>query len=106
MSNMLRRFKKDKTDYKTLYETELNNRKKYEKRYREKCRENIQLQKETGIADLRKEMMKLQDEIAFLKEDRSLLYVQLEDARNELQKYKDKKKTSSKKKKESEKVGE
>lgn len=96
MSNILRKFRKEKKepelDYKFLYETEFNNRKKYEKRYREKCKENIELQKGTGIAELRKQLMKTADELEktkneleFVKEDRAKLYVQLEDTRNELE---------------------
>ena len=92
MSNMLRKFRKEKPNYKELYETELNNRKKYEKRYREKCSDYIALQKEKGIDELRKKLMEISDEldnakveISFLKEDRSKLYLQLEDTRNELE---------------------
>lgn len=93
MSSFLRKFKREKEpDYKNLYEIELNNRKKYEKRYRQKCAESIELQKQTGIADLRKELMKISDELektkeelSFVKEDRSKLYLQLEDTRNELE---------------------
>lgn len=92
MSNMLRKFRKEKQNYKELYEIELNNRKKYEKRYREKCREYIDLQKDKGIGELRKKLMEISDEldnakveISFLKEDRSKLYLQLEDTRNELE---------------------
>lgn len=93
MSNFLKKFRKEKEpDYKKLYETEINNRKKYEKRYREKCRENVELQKQTGIADLRKKLMEVSDELentktelSLIKEDRSKLYVKLEDIRNELE---------------------
>ena len=86
MSNFLNKFKKDKKskkEYKDLYETELSNRKLCETRLRELREENVQLQKETGIAELRKKLMAATDEIAFLKEDRARLYVQLEDLRNE-----------------------
>lgn len=79
-------------DYKTLYETELNNRKVIEQRYKELKKENIELQKETGIADLRVKYNKALDEIAFLKEDRAKLYLQREDAINELNMLKSKKK--------------
>ena len=85
MSNILNKFRKDKKDYKTLYETELNNRKMYEKRYREIEKTYREYQKESGIADMRKKMMELADELSFVKEDRAKLYVQLEDIRNELE---------------------
>lgn len=93
MSSFLRKFKREKEpNYKELYEIELNNRKKYEKRYRQKCAESIELQKQTGIADLRKKLMQVSDELeqkklelSEIKEDRSKLYVKLEDTRNELE---------------------
>ena len=76
--------KQSKLTYKKLYEIEKNNRQMYERRYKEVIQENINLQKETGLADLRKQLNQALDEIAFLKEDRAKLYIQLEDARNEL----------------------
>lgn len=79
-------------NYKTLYETELNNRKIIEQRYKELKKENIELQKETGLANLRVKYNKALDEIAFLKEDRTKLYLQREDAINELNMLKSKKK--------------
>ena len=82
MSNILRKFKK--TNYKELYEIELNNRKKYEKRYREKCRDYIALQKEKGLPELKQALMKITDERDFLKEDRARLFVQLEDLKNDI----------------------
>ncbi len=93
MSSILKKFRKEKKpNYKELYEIELENRKKYEKRYREKCNEYIELQKEKGIGELRKRLMETTDkldnakeQIAFLKQDRSKLYVKLEDLRNELE---------------------
>lgn len=75
--------KESKLTYKQLYQQELNNRKMYEKRYKEVIEENYKLQKETGLAELRVKYSKALDEIAFLKEDRAKLYVQLEDLRNE-----------------------
>jgi len=84
-------------DYKALYETELNNRKVIEQRYKELKKENIELQKETGLADLRVKYNKALDEIAFLKEDRAKLYLQREDAINELNMLKSKKKGAKKK---------
>ena len=82
MSNFLSKFKKP--NYKELYETELNNRRLYEKRYKEIQKENVELQKSSGIAEIRKKLEMAINEIAFLKEDRAKLYVQLEDTRNEL----------------------
>ena len=76
--------KDERLKYKNLYESELHNRKMYEQRYRIIEKQYQELQKESGIAELRKENMKLQEELAFVKEDRAKLYVQLEDARNEL----------------------
>lgn len=90
MSNFLSKFKK--LNYKELYETELNNRKLYEQRYKELKDENIELQKKTGLANLRVKYNKALDKIAFLKEDRAKLYIQLEDARNELDVLKSKQK--------------
>ena len=86
MSNLLSKFRKEsKKDYKTLYETELNNRKIFENRYKELKQENIELQKGTGLAELRVKYNKALEEIHFLKEDRAKLYIQLEDTRNEKQ---------------------
>lgn len=85
MSSFLSKFgKKTRSDYKELYEIEFNNRKMYEQRYKELRDENIALQKKTGLADLRVKYNKALDEIRFLKEDRAKLYIQLEDAENEL----------------------
>lgn len=84
-------------DYKALYEAELNNRKIFEQRYKELKKENIELQKETGLADLRVRYNKALDEIAFLKEDRAKLYLQREDLQNELDLLKGKKKGGKKK---------
>ena len=99
MSNFLKKLGKEKKNYKELYEIEVENRKKYEKRYREKCRDYIALQEEKGLPELKKTLMELSDERDFLKEDRSKLYVQLEDARNEIKTLKAKKKTTTRKKK-------
>lgn len=94
-----KRSKESKLSYKELYEIELNNRKLIENRYNELKKENIELQKGTGIADLRKvneelvnSISKLEEEIAFLKEDRAKVYLQKEDAINELNMLKSKKK--------------
>ena len=100
MSNFLRKFRKEKEpNWKELYEIELNNRKKYEKRYREKCKDYIDLQKEKGLDKLKLELMKIsddltkaQEELSFVKEDRAKLYIQLEDTRNELKTERNKKK--------------
>ena len=101
MSSFLRKFKREeKKNYKELYEIELNNRKKYEQRYREKCRDYINLQKEKGIGELKKALMQITDERDFLKEDRAKLYIELEDIRNELNILKEaNKKTTTRKKK-------
>lgn len=82
MSNILKKIKKP--NYKELYEIELNNRKKYEKRYREKCKDYIELQKEKGLPELKKALMKITDERDFLKEDRARLFVKLEDLENDI----------------------
>ena len=97
MSNFLSRFRKEKKDYKTLYETELNNRKLIELRYKELKKENIELQKETGLAELRVKFSKAIDEIEMLRKDRATLYVQREDLQNELDLLKGKKKGRNKK---------
>lgn len=97
MSNFLSKFRKEKKDYKTLYETELNNRKLIELRYKELKKENIELQKETGLAELRVKFNKALDEIEMLRKDRATLYVQREDLQNELDLLKGKKKGGKKK---------
>ena len=82
MSSFTSKFsKKRKSDYKELYEIELNNRKMYEKRYKEIKEENIKLQKETGIADLRKQLNKVSDENCVLKEENAKLKLELEDVK-------------------------
>ena len=98
MSNFLSKFRKEnKKDYKTLYETELNNRKLIELRYKELKKENIELQKETGLAELRVKFSKAIDEIEMLRKDRATLYIQREDLQNELDLLKGKKKGRNKK---------
>ena len=84
------KIKGTKKYYKNLYETELNNRKLFEKRYKELKEENIELQKLTRIADFRKKIQELneeneilKDKIRILKEDRANLYIQREDLLNE-----------------------
>lgn len=91
MSSFLKKFGKEKKNYKELYEIELNNRQKYEKRYREKCRDYIALQKEKGLPELKQALMQITDERDFLKEDRARLYVELEDLRNQIKLEKPKK---------------
>lgn len=56
---MFKKYLKEKKDYKTLYETELSNRKKYEERYKQIQKDYENLQKESGIADLRVQIKKL-----------------------------------------------
>ena len=91
MSSFLKKFGKEKKNYKELYEIELNNRQKYEKRYREKCRDYIALKKEKGLPELKQALMQITDERDFLKEDRARLYVELEDLRNQIKLEKPKK---------------
>ena len=55
--------KQSKLTYKKLYEIEKNNRQMYEKRYKEVYEENIELQKSTGLAELRKEIARLKLEL-------------------------------------------
>jgi len=83
MSNLLKKIERNK--YKNLYETEVKNRKIYEKRYREIEKAYQELQKESGIAELRVKLTNAVEELAFVKEDRAKLYVELEDTRNELE---------------------
>ena len=66
-------------NWKKLYQTEYNNRKLYEKRYREVKLENEELQKKTGLAELRKENMELRQEILDLKIQKTDLLIQLDD---------------------------
>lgn len=100
MSNMLRKFRKEKEpNYKELYEIEMQNRKLYEKRYREIEKQYRDLQKESGIAELRVKLTNAVEELAFVKEDRAKLYVELEDLRNEIKLKNAKKKTTTKKEK-------
>ena len=72
MSSIFKKYGISKKNYKSLYETELENRKKFEKRYKELKQENIELQKSSGIADLRVEIKRLGIEL----EDKILLYHQ------------------------------
>lgn len=72
MSSIFKKYGISKKNYKSLYETELENRKKFEKRYKELEQENIELQKSSGIADLRVEIKRLGIEL----EDKTLLYHQ------------------------------
>ena len=66
--------KQDKKNYKTLYETELSNRKLFEQRYKEIHDQYVELQKGSGIAELRKENAKLVVENDFLKANAEALY--------------------------------
>lgn len=66
-------------NWKKLYQVEYNNRKLYEKRYREVKLENEELQKKTGLAKLRKENMELRQEILDLKIQKTDLLIQLDD---------------------------
>lgn len=82
MSNLLKKIERNK--YKNLYETEVKNRKMYEKRYREIEKDYQELQKESGIAELRVKLTNAVEELAFVKEDRAKLYVELEDLKNKI----------------------
>ena len=66
-------------NWKKLYQTEYNKWKLYEKRYREVKLENEELQKKTGLAELRKENMELRQEILDLKIQKTDLLIQLDD---------------------------
>lgn len=68
-------------NYKKLYETELNNRKKYEKRYREIAKQYIDLQKNKGIGELKKQLMNLKDANYELKATVAQLRFDVEDLR-------------------------
>lgn len=85
MSSFMSKFgRKTRSDYKELYEVELHNRKMYEEKYKETRKENVKLQKETGLADLRKKMMELADQVEQLtplKEENARLKLELEDTK-------------------------
>ena len=66
-------------NWKKLYQAEYNNRKLYEKRYREVKLENEELQKKTGLAKLRKENMELRQQILDFKIQKTDLLIQLDD---------------------------
>ena len=70
---------KKQISYKDLYETELNNRKMYEKRYREVEQKYRDLQKNKGIGEMRKELMRLKDIEYELKAQVAQLKFDLED---------------------------
>ena len=93
MSNFLRKIVRNKKkDYKTLYETELKNRKAYETRYKQIKEEYIELQKGSGLAELRKTNIKLMEEKHNLTNDNkelnelvAKLRIELEDTKNFLE---------------------
>lgn len=66
-------------NWKKLYQTEYNNRKLYEKRYRELKVENEELQKKTGLAKLRKKNNILRQQVIDLKIQRADLLIKLDD---------------------------
>ena len=72
---------KKQINYKNLYETELNNRKMYEKRYREIEKQYQDLQRNKGIGIMKKELMKLKDANYELKATVAQLKFDLEDLR-------------------------
>lgn len=67
--------------YKNLYETELNNRKMYEKRYREIEKKYRDLQESKGLGKLKTELMRLKDANYELKAAVAQLKFDLEDMR-------------------------
>lgn len=93
MSNFLRKIVRNKKkDYKTLYEIELKNRKAYETRYKQIKEENIELQKSSGLAELRKTNIKLMEENHILTNDNkelnelvAKLKIELEDTKGFLE---------------------
>ena len=93
MSNFLRKIVRNKKkDYKVLYETELQNRKAYEARYKQIKEENIELQKGSGLAELRKTNIKLMEENHILTNDNkelnelvAKLRIELEDTKGFLE---------------------
>ena len=90
MSNFLRKIsRKEKKDYKTLYETELKNRKAYETRYKQIKEENIELQKGSGLAELRKENMQLKQMNAELNATVADIRIELGDCRGFLEQEKE-----------------
>ena len=72
---------KKQISYKDLYEIEKNNRQMYEKRYREIEQKYRDLQKNKGIGDMRKELMRLKDTNYELKAQVAQLRFDLEDLR-------------------------
>lgn len=66
-------------NYKALYESELNNRKMYEKRYREVEKKYRDLQQNKGVGDLRKQLMYLKDTNYELKAQVAQLKFDVED---------------------------
>lgn len=90
MSNFLRKIVRNKKkDYKTLYETELKNRKAYETRYKQIKEENIELQKGSGLAELRKENMQLKQRNAELNATVANLRIELGDTKGFLEQEKE-----------------
>ena len=90
MSNFLRKISSKK--YKELYETELKNRKAYETRYKQIKEENIELQKGSGLAELRKTNINLMTENHILEKDNkelnelvAKLRIELEDTKGFLE---------------------
>ena len=65
MGSLISKITKNK--YKTLYETELHNRKMYEQQYKDLHERYVNLQKEKGMGELRKKLMELADENEQLK---------------------------------------
>ena len=81
---------------KALYETELNNRKMYEKRYKEIKKENEELQVKKGYAELNQKVQKLMNdnfdlgcENRNLKEELAKVKIELEDTKGFLEQEKE-----------------
>ena len=66
-------------NYKKLYETELNNRKMYEKRYREIEKKYRDLQQDKGIGKMRTQLANAKDTIYELKATVAQLKFDVED---------------------------
>ena len=94
MSNFLRKISSKK--YKELYETELRNRKAYEERYKQIHEQYVELQKESGLAELRKTNINLITENHILEKDNkelnelvAKLRIELEDTKGFLEQEKE-----------------
>lgn len=78
MSAMLSRMNKKKS-YKTLYETELNNRKLIERHCKDLEQRYVDLQNEKGLPELKLKLMELADKSEALEIENAKLKLDLED---------------------------